>query len=106
MKLKPGVKFGNPVMAICFASQVAESVFTKYNYGYIITSVNDGKHSEGSKHYTNEAIDIRTKHLPDDGVLKKQVASEIKEALGEDFDVILESLGGQSEHIHCEYDPK
>ncbi len=105
MRLKAGVKFGNPIMAICFAAQVAESVFQKHGYDFIITSVNDGKHMDGSKHHTDQAFDCRTKHIQDE-FSKKLVASEIKESLGEDFDVIIESLGGDNEHIHVERDVK
>lgn len=105
MRLKPGVRFGSHVMALCFAAQVAESVYQKYGHEFIITSVNDGRHMDDSKHFTDEALDSRTKHIQDE-YSKKLIASEIKESLGEDFDVILESLGGDNEHLHIEYDPK
>lgn len=104
MKLKPGVKFGNHIIAIVFAKDIAEDVYKAHGFDFIITSMNDGKHMEYSKHYSDEAFDCRTKHLPDE-LTKKTIASEIKTALGEDFDVILESLGGDNEHLHLEYDP-
>lgn len=105
MRLKPGVKFGNPIMAICLAAQVAESVFQKYGYDCIVTSVNDATHMANSKHYSDQAIDFRLKHIQFE-FDKKKVASEIKESLGEHFDVILESLNTDNEHLHLEFDPK
>ena len=61
----------------------------------VITSTYEGSHSEGSLHYANLAVDIRKN--------KAKVLSykEIKQALGKDYDVILEG-----DHIHIEYDPK
>jgi hypothetical protein len=105
MRLKPGVKFGNPIMAICFAAMVAESVFQKYNYDCIITSVNDSTHGANSLHYSDCAFDLRTKHIAYKMDVKK-IASEIKESLGEHFDIVFESEGAVNEHIHLEYDPK
>lgn len=60
-----------------------------------ITSTYEGLHSAGSLHYANLAIDIR--RYPKEEIGYK----EIKEWLGEDYDVILEAS-----HIHIEYDPK
>lgn len=72
------------------------------------TSANDGKHMEGSKHYSDEALDIRiwqmvTKEYPDarDAPLVKQAARRLQIKLGEDYDVVVEK-----DHIHVEYDPE
>ena len=62
-----------------------------------ITSAADGKHMEGSKHYTGEAIDIRKFDMKN----VKVVVEEIKEYLGKDYDVIEEKT-----HIHIELDRK
>jgi hypothetical protein len=71
----------------------------------VITSANDGKHMEGSKHYDDEALDLRVWHL----INPQAVAEQIQNELGEDFDVILEwrEEGGEEvpSHIHVEYDP-
>lgn len=70
----------------------------------VITSTYDGNHSPGSLHYQNRAFDVR---LPsrigrnNSTDLDKEAYVKIKEALGKDFDVILEDT-----HIHIEYDPK
>jgi len=61
----------------------------------VITSTYEGTHSEGSLHYANLAIDIRRKRE------RMFAYNEIKQWLGDDYDVVLES-----DHIHIEYDPK
>ena len=67
------------------------------NYTIVITSGNDGKHMKNSKHYKNEAIDIRINNMQK----PEEVTKEIKKLLGRDFDVILEPT-----HLHIEYDKK
>lgn len=66
-----------------------------------VTSANDSGHMRGSKHYTNEAFDIRTRNV--NGGHAECVAwrDSMKEGLGADYDVILEK-----DHIHVEFDPK
>jgi len=67
---------------------------------FCITSVIDGKHRPNSLHYSGLAFDLRTRHLKtEDGV--KNVAAEIRGALGREYDVVVEK-----DHIHIEYDPK
>lgn len=67
------------------------------NYTVVITSGNDSKHMKKSKHYSNEAIDIRTNNMGN----PVEVTKELKKLLGKDFDVILETT-----HLHIEYDKK
>jgi len=105
MLLKSTVKFGNPVLAMCFGAMVVESVFQRHGFECVVTSCNDSVHMEGSKHYTNEAFDVRSKHLPD-AATKLIIFTEIKEALTKDFDFIFENEGTPNEHFHLEYQVK
>jgi hypothetical protein len=66
----------------------------------VVTSVNDGSHSYSSLHYSGCAADLRIRNLPEH-TMPEDVANEIKERLGKDFDVIVEK-----DHIHMEYQPK
>jgi hypothetical protein len=64
-----------------------------------VTSANDSVHMRGSRHYTDEALDLRIH-----GLTKIQVAewaAAIKTRLGLKYDVVVEK-----DHIHVEYDPK
>ena len=62
-----------------------------------ITSGNDGTHKEGSLHYKNRAIDIRTKDM----AFALEVSTKLGLKLGRNFDVIEEV-----NHIHIEYEQK
>ena len=66
-------------------------------YEMTITSGNDGIHMRKSKHYTNEAIDIRNRDMKRRG----EVSNRIKKFLGVHFDVI-----NKVTHIHIEWDKK
>lgn len=65
----------------------------------VITSVMDGSHMRGSRHYTGLAIDLRTNNLSE--VQASSWVERLKKNLGPNYDVILER-----DHIHAEYDPK
>ena len=67
------------------------------DYEVTVTSGKDGIHSKNSLHYVGRAIDIRTRDMK----LPAYTARKLKIALGNNFDVILES-----DHIHIEFDPK
>lgn len=97
MYLKHGVRFSGikpcTVLAIC----LCEQVFRDAGQRFTITSVCEGKHSKGSFHYSGFAFDIRIFDLR--GVTPYTIASRLKEALGDEFDVVCEQ-----DHIHVECD--
>lgn len=72
-------------------------LYNGINYVMTITSGNDGIHKKDSKHYENNAIDIRTRDMGN----RYKTFKEIQRDLGKNYDVILEN-----DHIHIEYDPK
>ena len=74
--------------------------FPEDHDGLTITSAQDGKHMEKSKHYQGDAIDVRVFDVGNDTANTKFVPL-IRVILGKDFDVIFEQ-----DHIHIEYDPK
>lgn len=65
-----------------------------------VTSVNDGRHMPGSKHYTGEAVDLRTWSLKNDQRVAEFI-HRLATAIGDNFDIVLEPT-----HIHVEYDPQ
>lgn len=67
----------------------------------VVTSANDGQHMKGSRHYTNQALDFRTKSLRSRDE-KVEFHRRVKEALGPKFDVLLEGLEKDNEHLHIE----
>lgn len=106
IRIKPGVRIGGLRPEVLLAVSIAESVWMKHGADeLVITSAADGKHMRGSEHYAFLAVDFRTHNL---GVpmIRESVCNELRERLGPDYDVILESAGAPEEHCHCEFDPK
>lgn len=97
--LKPGVKVRGLRPEMALAMTFAAMVCQRHDTDFIVTSVCDGAHSRGSLHYKGLAFDMRTRNMT---VQKaREVKSELKDILGAEYDVVLET-----DHIHCEYDPK
>jgi len=99
MKLKNNVKLADLQPQALLGMLVAEEVYREAGADFVITSVNDSKHMGNSLHYSGYAFDCRIWTLEED--MRQPVANDISAALGEDFDVVLES-----DHIHIEYDPQ
>jgi len=99
MWLKDGVELHGLHPAMVLALGVANQVYAARGVDLTITSALDGKHGRASLHYVGQAADIRTRNLPP-GVAER-AAKEIKERLGNEFDVIVEK-----DHIHIEFQPK
>ena len=99
--IKQGVSLKGlqPQMAIAYA--IVQDLYRQFSYGATITSGNDGVHMPGNCHYTGDALDFRTHHLerPDFRVMM----DEIKAALGQEFDVVIENVGEPNEHLHIEW---
>lgn len=97
MKFKHDVTYSIP--GVVKIMLVAEDVYDDFGQEAVVTSLMDGKHKHNSKHYTGEAVDLRTFYFSTEE--KEEVANILSDELGSDYDVVLES-----DHIHCEYDPK
>lgn len=65
----------------------------------LVTSGNDSKHMVGSKHYTYEALDIRSKNFPS-AIAKQHFMNAVLKRLGSGYQMILESEGQANEHMH------
>jgi hypothetical protein len=105
MKLKEGVRLTDlaPQMVLC--ALVVEEVFAEFGIPCVVTSANDSKHGASSWHYRGRALDFRTKYEAVNG--REQILrDETKKALGQDFDVVIEAVGTDNEHLHVEWDPK
>lgn len=62
-----------------------------------VTSANDGDHIDGSLHYSGNAVDLRSRTLPD----AIGMCDELRTKLPLSYDVLIYPT-----HIHIEYDPK
>lgn len=97
ISLKPGVRCFGIHPEVVLAIAVAHGVFQRHGSDLTITSFIEGKHSPGSLHYKGYGFDARTWDLDDE----HQTAADLRQALGRDFDVVVEAT-----HIHVEFDPK
>lgn len=97
MRLKPGVDVSAIKPEIMIAIMVINSVCHEHGVDCVVTSVRDGKHGPKSLHRFGYAADIRTRGIAQ----KAQFASDVKNRLSNDYDVVLEK-----DHLHVEYDPE
>jgi len=104
LMLKPGVRLAGVQPPIAIAINVVHSLWVR-EFGNeipcVVTSLTDGKHSNNSLHHCGLAVDFRTRNISRGNAFMEQFKAEIRNALGGDFDVILEPT-----HLHVEYDPK
>jgi hypothetical protein len=101
MRLKRGVESHDISWQVWYGIGVADAVSRQEGCGeVIVTSLRDGSHLHTSRHYTGEAFDMRTRHMPPEAA--KAVYHRLRATLDpQGFDTVLES-----DHIHCEWDPK
>jgi hypothetical protein len=113
LKIEPRsnrTKVRNPSPSLVLALIVADQIRGELGYDYtIITSINDGQHSHGSRHYSGDAGDIRTWDMQPDH--RDRFESRLKDRLGPDYDVVIESTERNgntrwAEHAHIEHHPK
>jgi LysM repeat protein len=71
----------------------------------VITSGNDSRHSAGSLHYADRALDFRGNNITDAQGFALQ--NEVRRILGPGYDVIFETFSANpsNDHLHVEYDP-
>lgn len=104
--IKPGVHLTDLCPQMVLASYVVDGVYADFGIKECwITSANDSKHSERSWHYKGRACDYRT-HQQELNGREQALRDEVKRRLTNEYDVVLEAVGTDNEHLHVEYDPK
>lgn len=104
IEFKHGVCLGTELSCIkqgtIKAMVVAAQIYNMFGATLTVTSVFDGKHKKGSKHYEGLAFDCRTYNLTDKQL--QDIYRNLKLGLsGCGYDIVVEK-----DHIHIEYDPK
>lgn len=97
MKIKKGVRLAGIRPEIAIALQVVAPILLAHGQECVITSAMEGKYKRASAHYSGRAVDLRIWALTS----PQECVQKLSEALGDDFDVLLEG-----NHIHMEFDPK
>lgn len=67
----------------------------------VITAIANGIHSPNSRHYLNEALDLRSNNFPS-RESKREFRREFENALGPKFRVLLEGENTLNEHFHVQ----
>lgn len=99
MKFKEGIKINGVKPELTLALIIADKVWSNYHQDLVVTELTGGKHGTASLHYVGLAVDLRTHYFTN--TEKELVAKDLKEALGENYDVVVEKT-----HIHIEFQPK
>jgi hypothetical protein len=69
----------------------------------VITSINDGKHLPNSRHYKDEAFDMRSKNFSSNKkkmLYKEAIQNQLNVDGDNKFTVLLENIGTENEHFH------
>ena len=101
-RCKPGVIFEGFTRELALILLALVSTAEKLGLPLVITAGSDGKHKKGSRHYTFQAIDVRSKTLT--GEQRTAVGASLRTTLGPKFLVLLENSGTENEHFHIELD--
>lgn len=96
MKTKIGVKLSDLKIEMRPVLVAADKIWKKHGKELVITCTGGGVHSPGSLHPYGYAVDKRIRYFTTE--VKLNVARELREALGKDYDVIVHKT-----HIHVEY---
>lgn len=72
-----------------------------YPEDWTITSINDSVHMEGSKHYTDQAVDLRSKNF-DTEDRKHEFRDRLAFSLGSKFTVLYENPKTENQHFHIQ----
>ena len=67
----------------------------------VITSANDSTHGEKSRHYSDEALDLRSRSFPSP-TAKLRFAALLRAELGPAFTILYEGGGTPNEHWHVQ----
>lgn len=92
-----------PALAYIFQrlSMINQRRIPDYPIDFVITSINDGTHSPDSRHYRDEACDLRSKNFLNNDS-KNHFRLLLQMELGDKFTVLLENLGLNNEHFHIQ----
>lgn len=100
LKVKAGVR---PRSFVLIAAVVNAALELGIAHDVTITSGTDGRHMAGSKHYSGEAIDVRSQNFPSLAA-KRAFLRAVQQRLGPGYDCLLERVGTPHEHFHLERD--
>lgn len=99
LAIKPGVRLVGIKPELVLGLAICQAVYHEHGWSCVITSATEGQHSRASLHYAGCAADLRLPTGPEADA--SALVARLKEALGAEFDVVLEAT-----HVHVEWQPK
>ena len=102
--IKPAVRFDEDSLALGRLLGVLLQMAASWKEPpdvLVVTAGSDGQHKQGSRHYTGEAIDVRSKSFVNLEA-KERFREAYEMALGPHFRVLFENVGTNSEHFHAQ----
>jgi hypothetical protein len=107
--LKPGVDLRNLAPQWAIGYPIIQQCYHSRGFSCVVTNGNERTPEQlaakpSTLHPSGRALDFRTKHIPMREKLSVQTL--VKESLGAQWDVILEHIGMEQEHLHAEFQPK
>lgn len=102
LAFKPDVRLDLSSPAIVHILYNVSKVAKELNKTIRITSGNDSHnlHMKGSRHLTDEAVDIGTKEFSAD--VKSDLFNKLYDKVGPRFSVLFENMNQPNEHIHIQ----
>lgn len=103
LSIKQGVRMRGLGSEMAVACIIVHGVYVEERIHCEIVSVSDGNHMRGSKHYSGEAVDFKTNHIPRDRLdgIRDECARNLP-----GYDVLISNRGRPDECLHVEYDPE
>ena len=101
LEFKDGVVFTPTTACLDMIPHVmaAYKIFAPHIETLTVTSANDSKHMDGSKHYEDNALDFRVWDMST--FPRWAIVKYLNYVLGPDYQFV-----GENDHIHGEYDPR
>ena len=104
IQTKEGVALDDLQPEALSGAEIAKPILEAAGVDFVVTSTGPGDRAnvdsvKDTKHDTGQAFDIRIRDLKPEQV--QEIVDQLKEALGDDYDVVL-----KSDHIHVEFDRK
>lgn len=105
IRIGPKARIHGMAPELTFANTVLLGILVKHGVVMILTHGVDGVHTRASIHYCGGAEDLVFAGTYE-ADKKGAIVQELKESIGQDFDVLFENPGEPNEHIHIEWQPK
>jgi len=106
IKIKEGVDISGCGAPILIALIKAEGIYSEKGHACTVISASEQteRHAPRSPHCQGNAIDIRIKHVPEEG--RAELVRRIRASVGSSYLVIREGPSNENEHLRIQHFPQ